>query len=170
MGARIKYGIKSVWNNLNEGEASVEIDEQTTTKLSNAINNKFIGGEDSLGDLVQYLINGILDKLRFILEPMQVNYSNEILSNQIHDISILLFILSLIIFGLLLVLLLNIILYINMDRIIKFFNNKFIIWYLVVNKKFLSIEIFILGGTILFFMHTLIRGIRFIATHPIIIN
>ena len=161
---------RSVWEDFNNGKASVEIDDDTGQKISNAINNKFIGGEDSLGDLQQSLLNGIFDRLKFIIEPIQVNYSNEILSNQIYDISVILFIFSLLIFGLILVLLLNIILYINMDRIIKFFNNKFIHWYLLINKKFLSIEIFIMGGTILLFMFNLITGIHFIATHPIIIN
>ena len=74
------------------------------------------------------------------------------------------------IFGLIAVLLLNILIYINMDKIIKIFNNKFIQWYLIINKKFLSIEIFILGSTILYFMYNLIKGIHFIATHPIIIT
>ena len=80
-----------------------------------------------------------------------------------------LFILGLIIFGLIVVLLLNLILYINMDKVIKLFNNRFIYWYLIMNKKFLSIEIFLLGGTILFFMSSLITGVHFIATHPITI-
>ena len=57
-----------------------------------------------------------------------------------------------------------------MDSIIKFFNNKFIRGYLLLNKKFLSIEIIMLGGTILWFMYSLINSIHFIATHPIIIN
>ena len=81
--------------------------------------------------------------------------------------SIFLFILSLIIFGLIVVLLLNIVLYINMDKIINYFNNKYIKWYLVLNKKMISIEICFLGFTILYFMSSLITGIRFIATHPV---
>ena len=113
---------------------------------------------------------GIFNELKNILEPVSVNYSNEVLANQIYDLSILLFILSLIIVFLIIVLLLNIILYINMDKIIEMFNNKFIKWYLILNKKFLSIELFILGITILYFMYSLITGIQFIATHPIIIN
>ena len=75
-----------------------------------------------------------------------------------------------ILYGLIIVLIFNMFIYINMDRFINFFNNKFIKWYLVLNKKFISIEIFILGTTILYFMYTLSIGIRFIATHPIIIN
>ena len=161
-----------IWKDLSKGEASVTVDEDTSNKLSNIIsnNNKLIGGDDGLYDLSQALINGAFERLKFILEPVQVNYSNEILSNQIHDISLILFIMGLAIFGLIAVLLLNILIYINMDKIIKIFNNKFIQWYLIINKKFLSIEIFILGSTILYFMYNLIKGIHFIATHPIIIT
>jgi hypothetical protein len=164
--------VRATWKYFNNGEAIVNVDPETPNKLksSSGLTNNFIGGEGSLGDLYEELLNGIFDRLKFILEPVQVNYSNEILSNQIHDISILLFIFSLIIFGLIVVLLLNIVLYINMDSIIKFFNNKFIRGYLLLNKKFLSIEIFMLGGTILWFMYILINSIHFIATHPIIIN
>lgn len=68
---------------------------------------------------------------------------------------------------LIVVLLLNIVLYINMDKIINYFNNKYIKWYLVLNKKMISIEICFLGFTILYFMSSLITGIRFIATHPV---
>ena len=157
-----------------DGEVKVKVDEETSTLITKAIennnnSNKFISVGDSLGDLSQDLLNNIFDRLKFLLEPVQVNYSNELLSNQIYDLSIVLFILSLIIFGLIVALLLNLILYINMDRIIKYFNNKFIHWYLVMNKKFLGIEIFLLGSSILYFMYSLITGIRFIATHPITI-
>ena len=164
---------KSIWENYNDGKVKVDIDDETTKKLMDATNinkNNFISGDSGLGDLPQELLNGIFDRLKLILEPVQVNYSNEILANQINDLSILLFILSLIIFALIVVLLINIILYINMDKIINFFKNKFIHWYLVFNKKFLSIEIFMLGATILYFMHVLINAIRFIATHPILIK
>ena len=158
------------WANRSEGQVNVTIDDSTTSKLVEATSKSFIRGGHSLGDFTQELLNGVFDKIKFILEPVQVNYSNEVLANQIYDLSILLFVLSLLIVGLIIVLLLNIILYINMDRIINFFNNKFVKWYLVINKKFLTVEIFILGGTILYFMYTLITGIQFIATHPIIIN
>ena len=167
----------SSWENEKEGVAKVVVDKETSTLLSksienssnNNISNNFINGVDSLGDFKQDLLNGLFNKLKFILEPVQVNYSNELLSNQIYELSIVLFILSLIILGLIVVLLLNILIYINMDKIIKYFNNKFIKWYLLINKKFLGIEIFLLGGSIIYFMYSLIIGIRFIATHHIII-
>ena len=141
--------------------------------LFTANNNKFIGGGDGLNEPLRdslELFNFILGKLKYVLEPVQVNYSNELLSDQIYYLGIVLFILSIIIFGFIVVLLLNIILYINMDKIINYFNNKYIVWYLNINKKFLSVEIFFLGCTILYFMSTIVKGIHFIATHPIIIN
>jgi hypothetical protein len=115
-------------------------------------------------------INGIFEQFKFILEPIQVNYSNEILANQIYDLSILLFILSIIITGLIIVLIFNILILIYMDRFINYFKNKYIRWYLFFNKKIIKIEIFILGISILYFMYTLSNGILFIATHPIVIN
>ena len=156
--------------NRNEGQVNVTIDDSTTSKLVEATSKSFISGGHSLGDFTQELLNGVFDKIKFILEPVQVNYSNEVLANQIYDLSILLFVLSLIIVGLIIVLLFNLFMYINMDKIIQFFNNKYIKWYLTLNKKFISIEICFLGCSILYFMYTLITGIRFIAIHPIIIN
>lgn len=38
-----------------------------------------------------------MDIIRPILEPVASNYSNEVLANQIHDISVILFILSILI-------------------------------------------------------------------------
>ena len=82
------------------------IDDSTTSKLVEATSKPFISGGHSLGDFTQELLNGVFDKIKFILEPVQVNYSNEVLANQIYDLSILLFVLSLIIVGLIIVLLL----------------------------------------------------------------
>nr|WVH38259.1 hypothetical protein [Trametes maxima] len=159
---------KAIWQNPLEGEASVTVDAETVNKLINVPSNSYINSSDSISDFLQMIVNSLFNQFKLILEPVQVDYSNEILANQIYDLSILLFVLGLIIVFLIIILLLNIILYINMDSIIKIFNNKYIKWYLIINKKFLSIEIFILGITILYFMQTLITGIHFIATHPII--
>ena len=117
------------------------------------------------------MFNAFLDKffsiLKSILEPVQVNYSQDLLANQIYDISILLFIMSLLITLLITILLINIVILINMDIVIKFFKNKFILWYLTWTKRFMNIEIFLLGITILYFMYNLSNVILFIATHLI---
>ena len=44
--------------------------------------------------LLNKIINYIIEILKSILKPVQVTYSNELLANQINDISILLFILT----------------------------------------------------------------------------
>lgn len=160
------------WDNSSNGSVKVKVDDETLNKLSNASNSSsnFMDHGNKLSDLINTYINGFFEHFKFILEPVKVNYSNEILASQIHDLSVLLFMLSVIITVLIIVLIFNIVIYINMDKIIKYFNNKFVRWYLLFNKKIMGIEIFILGISIVYFMYTLNKGILFIATHPIIIN
>ena len=161
-----------VYRKGSEGIVDLRVDPETLKKITSVIpkSDKFLGDGNNLGDLGQSYLNSIFEHLKFILEPVQVNYSNEVLANQIYDISIILFIMSILLTGMIIILLFNIFLYINMDRIIKIFKNKYIIWYLSFNKKIMGIEIFLLGSTIIYFMYTLSVGIRFIATHPIILN
>ncbi len=163
---------KSIWESQDKGVLKLEVDTETLNKISEASENssKYLGDENNLLELFNLYIKGIFENLKYILEPVQVNYSNEILANQIYDISILLFVLSIIITGLIIVLIINMLILINMDRIIKYFNNKYIRWYLLFNKKVIGIEILILGVTIIYFMFSLTKGILFIATHPVIIN
>ena len=154
-----------------EGEVNIEVDDDTLSQISNASNNssKFLDDGNKIADIVNTYIQTLFEYFKYILEPVPVNYSNELLANQILDLSVLLFFLSIIITSLIIVLLFNILILINMDRILNIFTNKYIRWYLIFNKKMISIEIFLLGISILFFMYTLSNGILFIATHPIII-
>jgi len=108
-----------------------------------------------------------MEMFRPILEPVTVNYSNELLANQIHDIGILSFILLLLIMMLFAFFLISVIILLYSDRIINFFNIKLIRWYLNLNKKFIAVETFLLGSLILYFMYNLSIGLHFIATHPI---
>lgn len=64
-------------------------------------------------------------------------------------------------------LLLNMLFLIFGDKIITYFNNKWIRGYLNLTKKFIALEVFVGGGFILYFMYTLSRAAHFIATHPI---
>jgi hypothetical protein len=48
-------------------------------------------------NLVEKTVNNLINYLKTILEPVYVDYSNEILANQLYGISILLFILSVLI-------------------------------------------------------------------------
>jgi hypothetical protein len=59
-----------------------------------------------------------------------VDYSNEILANQIYVISILLFILSILILILLTAFMFNIIIIVYSDKLMNLFTNKYIKWYI----------------------------------------
>ena len=98
-----------------------------------------------------------------------MDYSNELLANQIYLISILLFIISIAIVVLIIGLLINLIVYIYSDRIKDMFTNKFIRGYISLNKKVIGVEIFLVGGSILYFMLYLTYGLQFLATHRILI-
>ena len=82
-------------------------DDETLSQLSNASNSssKYLDGGNNLADIVNTYIQSFFEYFKYILEPVQVNYSNELLANQILDISVLLFFLSIIITGLIIVLL-----------------------------------------------------------------
>lgn len=160
---------KMIFNNNSDTDVNVTIDADTTSKLEKGLSptSKFLGDGDSLSELSNNMISYLVDNLQSILKPVQVDYSNEVLANQVYDISILLFILSLLIMVLFISFMFNVILVINSDRIINYFKNKYIIWYVKLNKKLISIELIFLGGSILYFMYNLTVGIHFIATHPI---
>jgi len=134
------------------------------TLISDHFNN-FMGN-----DFSDKLLNNIVGLLKPVLSPVQVDYSNALLADQIYGIGIILFILSVSILILLLSFMINIIIFIYSDKLMNFFTNKYIRWYIAFNKKIIGIEICFLGGSILYFMYVLSYGIHFIATHPIIIN
>lgn len=125
---------------------------------------------DNLEEFSNQIIKLVLDQLKSILEPVSVDYSNELLANQIYGISILLFVLSIGIIILLIAFMINIVILVYSDKLLNYFTNKYILWYIALNKKLIGIEICFLGGSILYFQYNLSVGIRFIATHPIILS
>jgi hypothetical protein len=129
--------------------------------------NNFLLNGNNINNFSNNLLSNILDYLKHILEPVSVNYSNELLANQINDLGILLFILSLLLILLTLILLINILVLINSHRITTFFTNKYIKWYVNLNMKLIKLEVICLGGSILYFLVTLSKATHFIATHPI---
>lgn len=131
------------------------------------MSNSFISGDNGLEDITNKLLNNLMDYIKPFLEPVQVSYSNDVLANQIYGLSIMLFILSVLIIVLLLFFIINIVIFTYSDRIMNYFSNKYIKWYININKKFIGVELFLLGTSLLYFMYILSMGIRFIATHPI---
>jgi hypothetical protein len=139
----------------------------TYSAISETVVNKFTAAPrfaTGMEDISTKIIKYIMDIILPILEPISTNYPNEVLANQIYDLSILLFILSILISILILGLLINILVVINSNRILNLFTNKYIRWYVNLNMKLISIEVLCLGSSILYFMYTLSKGLQYIAT------
>lgn len=142
-------------------------DTETLNKVTESSQN-FI--PEDLNGLGESIINTLINLFKSILEPVSVDYSNEILANQIYGISIMLFILSILIIILIIGTIINVMIWAYSDKLINLFNNKFIRGYIGFNKKMIGIELSFLSISILYFMSILSYGIHFIATHPIILS
>ena len=92
------------------------------------------------------------------------------LAEQINGIGILVFIMCVLIMFILSSLLFSMLIFAYSEKLLNYFTNKYIRWYITLNRKLIGLEIFFLGGSILFFMYTLSYGLHFIATHPIILS
>jgi len=148
----------------NELNIDVSKDSDTLNKLNkvNDVSANLLPENQILDTVVSYF--------KPILEPVSVEYTNELLANQIYSISILLFIMSIMIIILLLAFIINITILVYSDKLMSLFTNKYIIWYITINKKLIGIEIIFLSVSLLYFMFSLSSGIHFIATHPIRFN
>ena len=111
-----------------------------------------------------------IDMFKSILEPVTVDYSNTVLAEQIQGIGILAFIMCVFIMFILSSLLFSMFIFAYSEKLLNYFTNKYIRWYIIINRKLIGFEVICLGGSILYFMFNLIKGIQFIATHPIIIS
>jgi hypothetical protein len=100
-----------------------------------SIINNFISDGNTIDALYNKIVAYIMNILRPILEPVKVSYSNELLANQLYNISIMLFILIILIIFMLIGFIVNFLIYINSDRVINYFTNKYIKWYVNFNKK-----------------------------------
>ena len=120
----------------------------------------------SLEDFTEFF----MDYLKPILQPIPVNYSNEVLADQINALAILLFLLSLIVIFLFVVFTINAIILIYREKLVNYFSNKYIRAYLKLNTSLIVLELFFLSTTIVYFLYTLSKGLQFIAQHPIIFS
>jgi len=176
---------KTIWDGISDtAHIYVEGDKETSNivdsiaksndsisniESSTSLNNNFISFPNGIDGLSNDIVTYIISILKPILVPVKVSYSNELLATQLYGISILLFLLCLLIIIMLIVFIVNLLVYLNTDKIINYFNNKYIKWYVSFNKKIIRIELFYLGSVILYFMYTL-SSVQFLATHPITFN
>lgn len=109
----------------------------------------------------------IMSYLQPILEPIPVNYSNELLASQIQFIAVLSFLMIIITIFLFIVFTFNAIILIYRDQIIGYFKNKYIRAYLNLQTKLIALELIFLSGWILYSLYIISVGLQFIARHPI---
>ena len=169
------------WGLKQEGEV-LNIDESGDSKTNEAIktaadtasnlSNNFLPDSigSSLEELSEKIFSQILQYFSSYLEPIQVSYSQDLLAAQIYHLAIVLFIITVLLSIFIIAFIFNLIIYIYSDKISSYFKNKYIVWYINLNKKIIGIELFILSSTILYSVYILSYGLHFIATHPISFN
>jgi vacuolar-type H+-ATPase subunit I/STV1 len=88
--------------------------------------SKYISNNNFTDEFSQKILGNIMKNIKSILEPVTVDYSNEVLANQIHDISIMLFVLSILIIILFIGFMINVLVSLYSDKIMNYFTNKYI--------------------------------------------
>lgn len=139
----------------------------TTVISSDISTNNFISGINSLEDYTNFFISKIVSILNPFLAPVLVDYSNQVLADQLYHISILLFLLSIFLTILIVYFMFTTLIFVYSDRISTYFTNKYILRYINYTRKLIGLELILLGSAILYIMSNLIYGIHFLATHPI---
>ena len=127
-----------------------------------------LGVDIDLAQISDSILTKIVNYLSNIFEPVQHSFTIDIMSNHIQNISILLFILTAIIFIFFSSFLFNVTLFFFSDRLMSYFTNKYILWYLKFNKNFIAFEIIILSCWIWYLLYVLLTGLHYIAIHPVI--
>ena len=145
--------------------SSTNISSSTSQTTSN-----LIPSIDDLNSFGEQLVFKIIEILKPVIQPVTVDYSNQLLANQVYVISIMLFVMCILITFLIVVFMMNLLLYSYSDKLISLFKNKYVIMYINFNKKIINIELWYLGIIILTFMYSLATGLHFLATHPIILS
>ena len=135
---------------------------------SDEIAKSMIGVDIDLTQIYNSIQTKIVNYLSYIFEPVQHSFTNDIMSNHIQNIGILLVILTAIISIFFISFLFNITLFIFSGRLMSYFTNKYILWYLNFNKKIIAFEIIILSCWIGYLLYVLLVGLHYIATHPVI--
>jgi hypothetical protein len=91
------------------------------------IAKSIIGFDIDLVKIYESVTIKIMNYLYYIFEPVQHDFTIDVMSNHVQNISILLFILTVILFIFFISLLINVTLFIFSDRLLGFFKNKYII-------------------------------------------
>lgn len=104
--------------------------------------NNIIGGEidfsnilETINSITDTITISIIEYLQKIFAPVQVDFSIDLLSAQINGISIVLFIITICILLFFISLLFNFTVFIFSDKLLSYFKNKYVVWYLKLNNN-----------------------------------
>lgn len=152
---------------INTGSGA-EINSSDTELISGSVepSNSPIEGDIYLEKISESIFNKVVEYLDNIFELIQLSFSNDVLYNQIHNLSILLWILIVFLSIFFFSLLVNIVLYIFSERLAKYFKNRYIVKYLSFNKKVILFEIVMLSSWIFYLLYIIFSGLLIL--HPII--
>ena len=176
VGVSSEFGILDIiYCDSNPATAPFKAEDKEDNRTSNSItpnssNTTPLYSNSEIDSYVNDLFNGLVETFGHILKPVSVNYSNEILSNQLYSISILLFILSIVILIILIAFLVNIISFMYSEKLLNYFTNKYIVKYITYNREIIKIEIIFVGFILIYFVYQLAFGLHYLATHPIVFN
>ena len=173
VGVSSEFGILDIiYCDNNPATAPFKAEDKGDNRTSNSItpNTTPLFSNSEIDSYVNDLFNGLVETFGHILKPVSVNYSNEILSNQLYSISILLFILSIVILIILIAFLVNIISFMYSEKLLNYFTNKYIVKYITYNREIIKIEIIFVGFILIYFVYQLAFGLHYLATHPIVFN
>jgi hypothetical protein len=121
-----------------------------------------------LDSYVDFFIPKIFQIINDYFAPVSVPFSNELLSSQIYFVSIALYFLVLVLLLFILGLLVNFMLYIFSEYLLKTLKNKYILAYINLNKKIIGLEIIIISVWLFYLIYMVLYGLHYIATHPVI--
>lgn len=156
-------------NTTGEYEVDISADKKTFDAIKKEESNKnsFLPEDFDIDKIQNQIMDIIMDYIRPYIQPVTVNYSHDLLVDQVQILSLISLIIALIITGMLLFLFLNIFIYMNSDRILKLFKNKYVVLYVNLQLKFIAIEVILSTLVILYGMGILIYALHFIVTHPL---
>ena len=114
------------------------------------------------------VLSKIVNYLNYVFEPVQHNFTIEVMSNHVVNLSLLLVILTALIILFFISFLFNLIIYLFSERLLSYFTNIYILWYIKINKKLIAVEIMILSGWIFYLLCVLLKVLHYLATHPVV--
>lgn len=126
------------------------------------------GVDINLGEIFENIMDKIAEYLDYIFQPVPLDFPIQVMSNQIQNLSILLWILTICLCIFFISLLINITLYIFSDKLLKYLKNKYLLIYINFNKKVIVFEIIMLSIWIFYILYLLLTGLHYIAIHPVI--